>query len=184
MNLENLLSQKRSAILQRWYDLILETYPADTANFLREQKNQFANPVGHIILQGVDGFYEELLKGDDFKSISLFLDNIIRIRAVQDFTPSQAISFIFLLKKVIREELEREVSENQLSESLLLFESRIDKLALLSFDIYTKCREKIYELKVNELKNSMSRLLQRANLIYEIQEQEQDLKGNDITNFK
>jgi hypothetical protein len=57
---------------------------------------------------------------------------------------------------------------------LLLFESKIDDLALLSFDIYMKCREKIYELKSNEVRNMTFRLLQRANLICEIQDQEQD----------
>jgi hypothetical protein len=84
------------------------------------------------------------------------------------------MSFIFLLKKAIRESLGNKIHETHISEGLLLFESKIDDLALLSFDVYMKCREKIYELKSNEVRSMTFRLLQRANIISEIQDQEQD----------
>jgi hypothetical protein len=156
--------------------MILETYPSDTSNFLKKQKNCFANPVGYNISQGINGIFDELLNeaDTDTDKVSPFLDNIIRIKAVQDFSPSQAMSFIFLLKKAIRESLGNKIHETHISEELLLFESKIDDLALLSFDIYMKCREKIYELKSNEVRSMTFRLLQRANLICEIQDQEQD----------
>ena len=176
MKLENLLSQKRPAILEKWFDGVLETYPAETARFLRKQTNRFANPVGSTISQGIEGLFEALLQGIDSDKVSIFLDNIIRVRAVQDFSPSQAVAFIFVLKKVIREELKGEIRENSISEELLIFESKIDKLALLSFDIYTKCREKVYELKVSETKRMLFGLLKKANLICEIPEQKPDLK--------
>jgi len=180
MKLENLLSQKRAAILERWFHLILEAYPIDTSTFLKKQKDRFANPVGYTISQGIEGLFEELLQGMDSDKVSSFLDNIVRVRAVQDFSPSQAMAFIFLLKKVIREELKSEMRENGLAEELLIFESKIDALALLSFDIYMKCREKIYEIRVNEVKNSVYMLLRKANLICEIPEQEPDLKDSNI----
>jgi len=180
MKLENLLLQKRAAILERWFDVILETYPADTSTFLKKQKDRFANPVGCTISQGIEALFETLIQGMDYDKVSSFLDNIIRIRAVQDFSPSQAVAFIFLLKKVIREELEGEIGENGFVEDLLIFESKIDALALLSFDIFMKCREKIYEIRVNEVKNSVYTLLKRANLICEIPEQEPDLKDGDV----
>ena len=179
MNLEKLLTQKRSAILDGWFKLILETYPADTKRFLKEQKDQFANPVGYTISKEIENLYDDLLQGINKESASTILDRIIRIRAIQDFTPSQAISFIFLLKKAIREELETEIRENHLFEELLLFESRIDELALLGFDIHARCRDKIYELRANEAKNQVSRLLQKAGLICEIPEWEPNPKeGN------
>jgi hypothetical protein len=52
-----------------------------------------------------------------------------------------------------------------MSEQLSAFDSTIDDLALYAFDIYMKCREKIYELKANEAKNATFRLLQRAKLM-------------------
>ncbi|MBW2145835.1 MAG: RsbRD N-terminal domain-containing protein [Deltaproteobacteria bacterium] len=165
MKLENLLSQKKSIVLKKWFYLILETYPADTSRFLKKEKNPFANPVGHTISKEMEALYEELIRGMDYDKVSPFLDNIIRIRAIQNFSPSRAIAFVFLLKKVIRDELGKEIKENRLFEKLVEFESRVDELALLSFDIYMKCREKLYEIRANEVRNRSFRLLERANLV-------------------
>jgi hypothetical protein len=180
MNFKDLLLEKKSAILKRWFDVILESYPADTSNFLKKQKNRFANPVGYTISQGIEGLFGEILQGIDSEKVSPFLDNIIRIKAIQDFSASQAVSFIFLLKKVIREEFEKEIKENQFSVELAALEVKIDELALLSFDIFMKCREKIYDLKAEEIKRMTFKLLQRANLICEIQEPETDLESSQI----
>ena len=54
-------------------------------------------------------------------------------------------------------------------------ENRIDDIALLAFDIYSQCRQKIYEIRVNEVKNQLGSLLKRANLTFEIPEQEPEL---------
>ena len=170
MELKSLLTEKRATILKKWFDLILDTYPADTSNFLKKQKNQFANPVGHTISEGIEGLLDGLLEEADSDKVSPFLDSIIRVRAIQDFTPSEAIGFIFLLKQVIRESLYKEIREHQMYDELLRLETRIDDLVRISFDVYMKCREQVYELKANEVKKMTFRLLQRANLVKEIQE--------------
>lgn len=185
MDLKNRLLEKKFTILKKWFDVIVETYPSETANFLKNQKNRFTNPVGYTIYEGIEHIFEELLNGIDSDRISPFLENIIRIRAIENLTPSQAIAFLFFLKKVIREELKGGPLLNQvqdhsgqgkeLSEELLALDSQIDKLALLSFDIYMKCREKIYELKANEVKNMTYRLLKRANLV-SVPQEEKDKK--------
>ncbi len=64
-NLKHILSEKRAVIVKRWVDHILDTYPAETANFLREKKNRFTNPVGHSVSEGVEGIFEDLLQGID-----------------------------------------------------------------------------------------------------------------------
>jgi hypothetical protein len=171
MNLKNLLSEKKKSILERWFDLILETYPPETVQFLKSQKDRFANPVGATIFQGIEGIFDQFLQESESDKISAFLDNVIRIRAVQDFTASQALVFIFHLKKVIREQLKNEIREKGLSDEMLALESAIDDLALLSFDVFMKCREQVYELKANEVKNMTFSLLKKANLIYDIEEQ-------------
>ena len=181
MNLETILTQKGPTILSKWLELILETYPADAQRFLKKQKNRFANPVGTTIKSEAENIYKELLRGMDPERISLFLDGIIRIRAIQDFTPSQAISFVFLLKNIIREEVGKEVREQQLLDELMIFESRFDEVALLAFDVYMKCREKIYEIRANETKNQVSRLLSKAGLTCEILGWSPEPKENNST---
>lgn len=168
MYLEEFLSQNQTTILQRWFDLLADIYPPETAKFLKEEKDQFANPVGYGIQKGLEGLYQELAREMKPARVRPWLDKIIRIRAVQDLSPSQAIAFIFLLKKVLREELAEDIRENRVAvEELLALESRIDCLALLSLDVYMECREKVYEIRVNEVKNRTYRLLQRANLLAE-----------------
>ena len=171
MNLKNHLMGKKTAILKKWFSAIADTYPGDTAGFLKKKKAQFTNPVGYNIAEGIEGLFDALLQGVIPGTVSTFLDTIIRIRAVQDFTPSEAVSFIFQLKRVVRQELGNDVlAEQGIAEELVAFDSVVDDLALFSFDLYMKCREKIYELKANEAKNMTFRLLQKARLIDENQD--------------
>ncbi|MBE0426818.1 MAG: RsbRD N-terminal domain-containing protein [Nitrospirae bacterium] len=174
MDLMNLLSEKKSFILKRWFEEIVEDYPSDSSNFLKKQKDRFANPVGCTISQGIEDLFDELLHDIYSDKCISKLDDIIRVKAVQDFTPSRAVSFIFLLKKIIREEMGDDIKKNHLSDEFQSFESNIDRIALLSFDIYMKCREKIFEIRVNEVRNMTNRLLKMANLVYDIDEQRPD----------
>jgi hypothetical protein len=169
MNLNGLLLKKRAEILKKWFDLIIETYPAETANFLKSQKNQFGNPVGHAILEGIEEIFDGLLGAPDTEKAAAYLDNIIRIRAVQDFSPSNALSFLFLLKRVIRAEIANDAREYSLLKELAAVESRIDELVNISFDIYMRCREKLYELKANEMRNWTYRLLKNTDMVKEFQ---------------
>ncbi len=164
MEIKDLLQDRREVILKKWFDVLLQTYPEETSRFLRKEKDPFSNPVGSAITEGISGIYQSILDGVDIKEVSPFLDRIIRIRAVQDFTPSQALGFLFLLKGVIRDVLLKEVSKRGLDEELHTIESRIDDIALIAFDIYMQCREKLYDLRATELRNMTYRLLERANL--------------------
>ena len=144
--------------------MTVETYPPDTRKFLKNQTNRFANPVGWSISEGMSLVLDALVSGEGLESeeVRQFLDGIIRIRAVQDFSPAEAVDFVFLLKLVTREVIRAELRNERLVLELLGFESRIDKLGLLAFTIYVQCREKILELRANELKNRTSRILERA----------------------
>ena len=166
MKLEKLLTEKKESLSKKWFDAVLATYPEDSSSFMGKQKNPFTNPVGHTLRRGIEGMLDELLGDFDYEKVSPFLDDIIRVRAVQDFTPSQAVSFIFLLKGLIREELLKSKTEVPWAE-LPALESKIDGLVLLSFDIFVACREKLYEIKANELRNMTFRLLQRVNVMDE-----------------
>ena len=164
MPLTTHLTQKKSAILGRWLSTIYESYPPETAIFLRKEKDHFDNPVGYRISEGLAGLYAALLQEMETDQILTFLDEILRIRAIQDFAPSQALAFIFLLKNVIREELADEIQEENLAAEVLDLESRIDGLALMGFDVYSKCREKIYEVKANEMKGRVSFIMRKAGI--------------------
>ena len=148
----DLLQKKRAPILERWRTLILGTYPQDTSQFLRSQKDRFLNPVGHTIKEETETLFGEFLGGMNKEKVTGSLDRIIRIRSVQDFDPSQAVTFVFLLKGAIREVLQKEIREDRLFEELSEFDGKVDEMALVAVDIFMKCRETIYELRIKELK--------------------------------
>jgi hypothetical protein len=158
------LTRKKTAILGRWLNVIYESYPPETAIFLKKEKNRFDNPVGYRVSQGLEGLYDALIKEMETDKVLNFLDEIIRIRALQDFSPSQALAFIFLLKNVIREELAEAIVAEKLAAEVLELESRIDGLALLGFDVYSKRREKIYEIRANEMKGRVTLLMRKAGI--------------------
>ena len=153
MEFEDLLLRNQSTILKRWFDLILETYPADTAALMRKDRNQFTNPVGSTISQEIEVLYKGLLEGKNSEGFSASLNSILKIRSVQDFSPSNAVGFVFLLKKAMEETLKREIRKEPMREEWLRFQSRIDDLALQAFDIYMDCREKICEIRINQAKS-------------------------------
>jgi hypothetical protein len=150
MALESLLSQNKPSILRRWFDLILETYPADTATIMRKEKNQFTNPVGSTISREIEVLFKKLCEGSSLEKCDASLDSILKIRSVQDFSPSKAVGFIFLLKRAIGETLKNEICKESVMSEWLGFQSRIDALVLQAFDAYMDCREKICEIRINQ----------------------------------
>ncbi len=152
MTLNDSLSKNRESIINRWFDLIVDSYPQNTADFIKSEKNRFANPVGWIIKKGIEDIFEGIIQNKSDAQFFPILEDIIKIRAVQEFAPSEAISFIFLLKQALCEKV---VIENN---ELFAIESKIDTLAGISLDIFMKCREKIEQLKANE-----DRVLKKSN---------------------
>ncbi|RLB65335.1 MAG: hypothetical protein DRI90_02290 [Deltaproteobacteria bacterium] len=169
--LKPLLVQHQAALAQQWLEKTVGTYPDGASKFLKGQANQFANPVGHTLATGLTalcGLLIEALDTDDFRAKELCdqLEPIVKIRSIQDFTPSQAVSFVFLFKAVVREQLASEL--RKAPPSLLIelssFDARIDQLVLFAFDVFAKYRDRFFEIRVNEAKRRVSGLLRRLKL--------------------
>jgi len=167
MDLIELIKEKKEEILNRWFDMIVESYPKETGRFLKTKKDRFSNPIGYIIKETITNIFDNLLKGN-LKDIDKIVNEIVKIRAVQDFKPSEAVGFIFQLKYIIYEELEK-LNKPMLIDELREIEKFLDNIGLISFDIYMKCREKIYELKANEVRNWTYKVLEKANLLKEVE---------------
>ncbi len=143
--------QKKGPVVEAWVQKIHHTYPSETAEFLNKESNKFANPIGASIQESVWPLYDEIINPKDGEKVRELLDILIRPRAVQDFTPSGALSAIFSLKEALREKAGEQIMKQEMVEGLLEIESRIDQLALTAFDIYMQCREKVWEVKHRDL---------------------------------
>lgn len=167
MDLLKQLARKKKAIVKQWFDRLMATYPADTAQFLRSQKDAFANPVGQNSLQSLESVIDHILTDFNPKTVQPIIDPIIRIRAIQDFTPSKAVRFVFDLKDIVRDIAAADLDDRQNQRVLADLDHRVDDLGLLAFDIYMQCREKIYDLKANEMRARTLSAFNRAGLIKE-----------------
>jgi len=158
------LAAKKQDILKSWFQATVESYPADTARFLKNQKDPFANPVGQTTYHSLEMLVDTLITGAGRDVMQKALDPILRIRAVQTFTPSKAIGFIFSLKTILRQHLGDTADGSAARDG---FDRQIDEMAMTAFDIFVACREKIFELKANESRKQFFGSLKRAGLIVE-----------------
>ena len=178
--LKNLLHQKKDSIIKKWYDQILCDYPLDTQKFLRREKDRFANPVGAALKANISPIYDWLMDDEATEEkVAGNLEEIMKIRAVQEFTPGQSVAFILKLKDIIRAMFSKEIEKNSLYKDLQQFEDKIDSLALISFNSYSKCRERLYQVRVSELKNMTSRVLKRLNVSLDQIPEEEECNDNN-----
>lgn len=136
--------QTRRAVAEQWLAATIRTYPSSTGDFLLQEKDVFRNPVGAVLAEGLPALVEELFGEMDPHRISQSLEGIVRIRAVQNFSPRDAVSFIFALKTILRNELASD------SEMKLELDKRVDELALVAFDLFMRCREQVYDVRLGE----------------------------------
>jgi RsbT co-antagonist protein rsbRD N-terminal domain len=175
--LKGLIEKKKSEILKNWFEAAIQTYAPDTAQFYKGRKDQFANPVGNITSSGIAVLLDQLLDDFEPEAVKAHLDPIVRIRAVQDFTPSRAAAFILLLKQVLRKNLANELNDASMALELLEFETRIDQLCLMAFDIYMACKEKIYQISANDMRSQALKAFKRAGLIADEETKPRKAKG-------
>lgn len=159
MALTEILLGKRAVILERWLREVLGSYPDQSRHFLSQVKDPFANPVGATLSKELAAILEGLLAGTDPAALSSPLETVIKLRSVQGLTPSRALAFIFTLKQIAREVVssstEKEISTPQAAREALAFDAKVDELALSAFDLWSATREKISEIRINEMKRSL-----------------------------
>jgi len=165
MGLLEAICARQDELARKWAALILGTYPEQTQAVWRDNHDRFANPVGHAIDTATRGLLPLLLEWNDAEAVANCLEQLVKIRAVQDFSPSKALSFIFLLKKLLRQEFSEELSADGRLAELLAFETRIDNLAVIAFDLYVAARDQVQRMRVEEVKRAHKNIVRRANLM-------------------
>lgn len=161
MTLKELLAKKQDAILRRWVDDALAMYSEDASKTFKREKDPFANPVGHSLRVGTRGIFEALLSGADDEETRGYLDGVIKVRAVQQVPPSQAVGFVFSLKQAVRAELDVKPGDENLAPELAKLNGQIDRIALLAFEVYVECRDQLCELRISEVKRRVSWVMEK-----------------------
>lgn len=160
MEIHEALSAKKKEIVGLWIDRTLDSY--SSPGFFKKSTDLFANPVGSNISQGLAILYDHLLTDAEQQQLAVPLDQVVRIRAVQDFTPSRAMAPFLELKWVIRQVFSASRETRPLLAELDTFDCRIDAMALAAFDIYLECREQLFRNRIRELKSGRAILTDAA----------------------
>ena len=146
--------ERKRAIARQWLELILRTYPSQSVKFLLHETDCFRNPVGQTHKDAIPLLVDGLFGDMDSANVRQALEDIVRIRAVQNFSAKEAVRFVFLLKEILQRELPAE------DPIRLELDRRVDEMALVAFDLYSQCREQISAIQVNEARSRVA-LLER-----------------------
>ncbi|WP_300464995.1 RsbRD N-terminal domain-containing protein [Desulfobacula sp.] len=168
MKLKQAVKKNKELFIKKWFQATINTYPAQSAKFLGKDANRFDNPVGATTHETIEDVINLVLDDFNQETLEKALDPVIRIRAVQSFSASEAVSFVFALKKI---------GEDILDDSLIReFDTLVDQIALASFNKLMKCKEEIFLLKATESKRRIHSAFERAGLVAELKEE--DLLGS------
>lgn len=140
-------------MLDRWLARTLECHAAETVWFLGSEKDPFRNPVGHTLRENLAVLLKQVLGEMEPEAAQAALENIIRIRAVQDLTASQSVQFVFQLRPILR--------QFPMDESYEVLDARIDQMALWAFEEYARCRERLADLRISESRRGMGLIAAR-----------------------
>ena len=151
MNLSEALKYKESKILSVWIERTLDSYTS--SGFFKRSKDMFANPVGGNIKAGLTSIFSLLLKDTELQEYVEPLDQVIRIRAVQEFTPAQAVAPILELKWVVKQVFSADKECRDLLPELAEFDCDVDRVALAAFDMFVACRDRLHKARIRELKS-------------------------------
>ena len=160
MLLTEALSNKKQEILSLWIERTLNSY--SSPGFFKTAKDPFANPVGSNITAGLTALLDALLAEAVPEAYAKPLDQVVRIRAVQEFTAAQAVAPFLELKWVIKQVLAGDQATKPLLGGLDQLDCEIDRIALAAFDVYCQCREQLYRNRIAELKSGRSVLTDAA----------------------
>ncbi|RQD61824.1 RsbRD N-terminal domain-containing protein [Desulfonatronovibrio magnus] len=165
MKIEDLIKENKTQIINLWLKKFIDTYPKESASFFLGGTAQFANPVGHTFRINLENIFDEFLSDADEDRMKKYVDAVVRIRAVQGFTPSEALCFVPMFKESIWETCGKQFSQKSQLEEWIDFLGRLEYLNNMAFDIYMSCRELLWKHKAEFMNSRTHKLLERANLL-------------------
>lgn len=161
MTLNQRFQQRWQAVAEAWLAKMLAALPESSRRFIATESDPFANPAGATLRRETRRICEGLARGDPPELSDGAMHEIIESRCLQGASAGETVSFVFLLKEILRTELRLPAATH---EAWCELDRRVDALALAAFDAYANCRERLYNLRVNELKRSVYSLRRASQL--------------------
>jgi len=168
------IAEKRESILSLWQAAVL---PQDAGfGSKATAKTRFAVPTDDLLKEETTLLFNWLISEEEPAMTRTHLTEICKVKAVMTQGPSEALGFILDLKGIIQLVLASGTGSGSGSGTgdgtgtdstpdvqkgeLEKLNKRIDRLLLLAFDEYMDCRERIMEIKLNEVQRLAGRTVQ------------------------
>lgn len=165
----DIVSSRKDRWTAEWFNAVISSYPEESARFFRDTRDPFANPVGAALKKGITDLFE-VIRADTFDrdAAHAALEPMIRVRAIQEFTPSEALGFITAIKTIMENDSEAAARSGAGAEKLQRMAENADKALLTAFDIYMECKKHVYGLRARQARDSVRQLLIKKELISEL----------------
>lgn len=111
----------------------------------RGRASEIEDPFYHTVSSEWSEIVEILFSNRPVDGALVLPEEFIRLRAVQEISAAEAVSHIFVLKDIMRERFGDDRGFNDLSR-------RLDFLALHTFNSYMQCRDRLFKLRLTEIK--------------------------------
>lgn len=143
------IAHNRECILSLWQAAVLP----QGLNHACVAQAHSATAAIHLLKAESEALLDWLIQGEEVAQARSSLKEICKLKAVQTTgSPSEALGFILDLKSIIRLVLDDNESRSQGSGEYKEMDGRIDQLMLLAFDEYVECRERVMEIRVDEVR--------------------------------
>ncbi len=163
MDISAIIVKHKNDIIKKWHLAIVESYPSLSGKHLLGNKNKFSNPVGYTIENSLPAVVDAVINKSLTEEAKKSLENIIKIRAVQDFEPARALSFVFELKAIIMSEIAEEAD----FKDFLALEKIFNLIFNFAINSYVNDKERIFEIKANEKLKTFEKMVERLNKKYD-----------------
>ena len=160
--LSRFIEKNQEALNADWVKAVANTYEGEGAAFIHDKEDSIANPMGYSIRQMASTVLGCLASGCDKQELASSILPVVQSRAVQGFNASGAVSFVVLLRDVVSALARKQGAGEELSREL---DDAVIGLMNLSFDLYSDCREKLSEIKVEELKRNLYMMLRKSDIV-------------------
>ncbi|MBF0444754.1 MAG: response regulator [Magnetococcales bacterium] len=156
------LIDRKEELLETWMHNILSLSDSQTLSLMsKEQVKSQAEEFLDALLHGFcSGNYVDI-QGSEYRRCIQKLQEISSFRAKQGFTPTETALFVFSIKDATLSILQEAFDSDRLrlASEIIKLNTIIDKLGLLTFEIYSQTREKV----IAEQNRTLVELAESAN---------------------
>ena len=167
------LRRRKSAVVEAWRERIFDGFPHDAVGFLRGEGDPFRNPLGHRIRVATERTVDVLVGDVAAQDAPGVIDGFVRARALQGHGASTTLRFVFDLKSAVRGVMGSDLTAAE----ALDIDDGIDALALVAFDVFTRCRDEVHDIRMRAERRRVATLIQRFAPIEDPEPVESEVQG-------